>query len=146
MHSTLHIIFTLYYIFINPSSIFILFLSYFYLIFILFLPYFYLIFYKPIDKEIKKQQQQQLKELQQQIYIQQQQQLKLKQIQKLRQERKRSDQTAAILSMQRQRKVGVVQNNLVPCTTVQEHEAEDVNFLMVENPWKQSPGKMSSSN
>jgi len=48
--------------------------------------------------------------------------------------------------MQRQRKVGVVQNNLVPCTTVQEHEAEDVNFLMVENPWKQGPGKMSSSN
>ena len=48
--------------------------------------------------------------------------------------------------MQRQRKVGVVQNNLVPCTTVQEHEAEDVNFLMVENPWKLSPGKMSSSN
>lgn len=48
--------------------------------------------------------------------------------------------------MQRQRKIGVVQNNLVPCTTVQEHEAEDVNFLMVENPWKQSPGKMSSSN
>ena len=131
MHSTLHIIFTLNYIFTNPSSIFILFLSY---------------FYKPIDKEIKKQQQQQLKELQQQIYIQQQQQLKLKQIQKLRQERKRSDQTAAILSMQRQRKIGVVQNNLVPCTTVQEHEAEDVNFLMVENPWKQSPGKMSSSN
>ena len=120
----------------------ILFLYSFYIIFILFLSY----FYKPIDKEIKKQQQQQLKELQQQIYIQQQQQLKLKQIQKLRQERKRSDQTAAILSMQRQRKIGVVQNNLVPCTTVQEHEAEDVNFLMVENPWKQSPGKMSSSN